>query len=185
MEQWQSIGSVEGDVYTLAVVGSTVFAGGNFNIIDGKIVSGIGMYTPGPTGLRGKWEALGRGVLGNGSYGVTDAVQAITFTAGCLYVGGSFAVQVDNNGTQAKVVRSCLSAEGTLGPFSPVGAGRNFGTVYALIPAAAPSYETLVRGRSWFNCTSVKSLDGATLPAAAAEAALAKGMISGPNATIL
>jgi hypothetical protein len=86
---WSPLGSgggngVDGDVYALAVNGSSFYVGGAFS------VANVGAASPATATHIAFWSGSAWSALGSGGNGVDSPVYALALGGGNLYVGGSF-----------------------------------------------------------------------------------------------
>jgi len=140
-----------GAVKALAVIGSTLYAGGDFSLIDGISVNGIGQWD----GTR--WSSLGTGSgIGVGAGG---AVSALAVAGTTLYVGGSF---ITAGGGAAN---SIAKWDGTT--WSPLSTGVALGSTAAVVNALAVAGTSLYVGGSFITAggvgaNSIARWDGTT-----------------------
>src|SRR5262245_22731578 len=84
VDQW---GAEDGELYAIAIVGTDIYVGGDFNRIDGVDANGIARWDG------AKWNALGEGVQNENDFDplfVSGIVYTIVPDGGKLYVGGRF-----------------------------------------------------------------------------------------------
>ena len=87
-------GSVfDGNIYTLAISGSNVFAGGDFSVYDENIWSWSHHYVA-------RWDGNGWSGL---AQGLDNTVHALAVSGNHLYVGGSFTTATNSGGETVKV----------------------------------------------------------------------------------
>jgi hypothetical protein len=134
VDQW---GAEEGDIYAVAVVGTNVYVGGDFNRIDGVDANGIARWDG------AQWHAIGDGVQNENDFDpqfVSGVVYTIVPDSGKLYVGGRFELAGGAPASSIAVLNG--SAWSTLGAgmvdddsFDPAGSVRAIaisgGTIYA------------------------------------------------------
>jgi trimeric autotransporter adhesin len=134
VDEW---GAEEGDLYAIAVVGTNIYVGGNFNRIDGVDANGIARWDG------AKWNAIGDGVQNENSFDpifVSGEVYTIVPDGGKLYIGGRFELAGGAQASSIAVLNG--STWSTLGAgmvdddsFDPAGSVRAIaisgGTIYA------------------------------------------------------
>jgi hypothetical protein len=134
VDEW---GAEEGDLYAIAVVGTNIYVGGDFNRIDGVDANGIARWDG------AKWNAIGDGVQNENSFEpifVSGAVYTIVPDGGKLYIGGRFelaggapasSIAVLNGSTWSTLGAGMVDDES----FDPAGSVRAIaisgGTIYA------------------------------------------------------
>ncbi len=121
---WSALGSgMDNSVYSLAVSGGTLYAGGRFTTAGGNAARRVAKWN-GST-----WSALG--------LGMDNSVYALAVSGTHLYAGGTF-VYATNSGFGPSFV--CLIAEWNGYAWWPLGSGMNIGSVQALVMSGGNLY---------------------------------------------
>lgn len=122
-------GTRAGSVYAIAIKGSNVYVGGNFDTAGGVSANGIAMWDG------SQWQALGSGVAYSGD---TAYVEALAVSGTDLYVGGYFQ---EAGGSPASAIAKWDTLTNS---WSALGAGVDdgyrYGEVYTIVPHNSDIY---------------------------------------------
>jgi hypothetical protein len=147
---WSALGAgmsggfTGGYVYSLAVSGSTLYAGGDFTLADGT-----------PANYIAQWNGTNWSALGSGMSGFVPSVSALAVSGGTLYAGGDF---TNAGGTGANYIAQWNGSN-----WSALGSGVDFvvtslavsgGTLYAgggftTAGGSAANYVAEWNGSNW------------------------------------
>jgi len=151
---WSALGTgneVDFSVYALAVIGSDLYVGGGFTIVDanGTNINANRVAKVNPA--TGVWRGLADTGGGNG---VSDQVNTLAVIGSDLYVGGGFAVAGDNKAS-VNIGRFCGNSSPTITAGGPL--SRQQGSAESNSTVAAVSDNETTAGSLTVTATTVPS----------------------------